>query len=385
MNRICLLCLLVASLLLYGCGEDKKEETKNQQQKASPTPPPLIQVVAVETAKQKIRPQFEFPVSIEAVEMSAMTPQVTGVVKQKHFSAGQLVTKGDLLMELDDADYQVKIAEISAGIDQAKANAAAATANFERAEKLKPKGYISLQDYDAAKAKNISAQSLVAQLNAQLERAKLNLNYTKIIAPFSGKVSSAHVGVGDFVSPASPTPLFELVQLDPIYGTAKVDMKVYERFVLKRIDIKEEGREIPELEFGLRLSTGQEYPHKGVFENWDNTATGTGTIAGRVVFPNPDGLLLPGQNLTLTGRVSDTLEQIIVPQKAVSQDQQGHYVWTIDDEDTVQRRNIETGIRHESNWTVAKGLEPGDRVIVEGLQKIRPGVKVQAKMLSPTN
>ncbi|MEN8198696.1 MAG: efflux RND transporter periplasmic adaptor subunit [Thermodesulfobacteriota bacterium] len=394
MSRVYLLCVFLTLIIVAGCSEEQQEKSDSQkpapapasvEKKKQPPPaaPPLPRVIAFEAATQKIQPQFEYPVSIEATEMASMRPQVSGIVKVRHFTPGQLVAENDLLMEIDDADYQVKIAEIKASLAQARANAGAAAANYRRAEKLKPKGYISLQDYDAAKAASASAQSLIDLLAAQLKGAKLNLNRTSILAPFAGKISESNYAVGDYVSPASQKPLFELVKLDPIYGIAKVDLKVYEKFVLKRLKLQEQGTEdIPILEFNLRLATGKIYPHKGEFVDWDHTASGgSGTIAGRAVFPNPDGLLLPGQNLTLTGHTSKILERIAIPQKAISQDQQGHYVYTIDGEDKVQRKNIEVSIRHGSDWLVPEGLEPGDRVVVEGLQKVRPGISVEVDLL----
>lgn len=360
--------------------EKANTETPSVQ---APAAPPAPLVVVAEAAIRRIQPGFEFPALIEAVETAATHPQVAGVVKKRSITPGALVKKGDLLVELDDADYQVRIAEVEAAIAQAKAGAAEADANFERAKKLKPKGYISLKDFDAAKARSISGQAQIKQADAKLQRAKLDLEHTRIYAPFSGKISAANYAVGDYVAPTSPRPLYELVKLDPVYAIASVNMKLYENFVLKRAKLKEQGKEIPPLELSIRLSNGQEYAHKGNFENWDNIATGSsGTIAGRALFPNPEGLLLPGHSVTLVGRVITAVEAIMVPQKAVSQDQQGHYVLKVDTDNVVQRRNVELGIREGADWTVMSGLDAGDRVIVEGLQKVRPGMKVEVKAVN---
>ncbi|MEA3292849.1 MAG: efflux RND transporter periplasmic adaptor subunit [Pseudomonadota bacterium] len=346
----------------------------------APAAPPAPLVVTAEAEIRSIQPGFEYPALIEAVETAATRPQVAGAVKKRSITPGALVKKGDLLVELDDADYQVRIAEVEAAIAQAKAGAAEADANFERAKKLKPKGYISLKDFDAAKARSISAMAQIEQAEAKLQRARLDLEHTKIYAPFGGKISAANYAVGDYVAPTSPRPLFELVKLDPVYAIASVNMKLYENFVLKRAKLKEQGKEIPPLELGIRLSNGQEFAHKGSFENWDNIATGSsGTIAGRALFPNPEGLLLPGHSVTLIGRVITAIERVMVPQKAVSQDQQGYYVLKADADNVAQRQNIEVGIRDGVDWTVMSGLDAGDRVIVEGLQKVRPGMKVEVK------
>ena len=305
---------------------------------------------------------------------------MAGVVQQRKVTPGSHVSKGNLLIQLDDADYRMKIAEIKASIAQSEANAAEAEANFQRAKKLKDKGYISLKDFDTAKARRLSSGALTDQLQVKLKRAQLDLERTRIYAPFDGRISAAHYAVGDYVAPGSPQPLFELARVDPVYAVGRVNMAIYEEFVFKRTQLREQGKEIGALELGIRLSSGREYTHKGTFENWDISATGsTGTIAGRALFPNPDGLLLPGHKVTLIGRVINSRERVVVPQKAVSQDQQGHYVLTVDAHNIVHRQNIEVGIRDGLDWTVIRGLKAGDKVIVEGLQKVRPGNEVKVK------
>lgn len=382
MLRIYILCLILLSFLVLGC---EREETTGSAENDTPavqSQPPLPLVVVVEASAQTIRPRFEFPVTIEPIELAEMRPQVAGVVKHRHFTPGQFVDEGDLLIELDEADYQAKLVEIRALIAQAEANAAEAEVNFSRAEKLRPDGLISQQVYDAAQADNISAKGLVDQLQAQFKIADLDLSYTKIRAPFSGKISNTHYAIGDYVAPGSPEPLFELVKIDQVYALATVDIKVYERFILKRVSMEERGKKIPELELYLILATGNKYPYKGSFESWDNIALGrSGTIAARARFPNPDGLLLPGHNLTIVGEFVDEVEGILIPQKAVSMDQQGHYVLKVDENSTIVRQNIEVGIRHGKDWTVARGLQEGERVIVEGLQKVRPGEKAEVQTI----
>jgi RND family efflux transporter MFP subunit len=167
------------------------------------------------------------------------------------------------------------------------------------------------------------------------------------------------------------------VQLDPIYVTAKVALVLYNDFVLLRSELKTKGIDIPELELFVQLAGNRSYPHSGIFENWAHSSDDTsGTIAGRALFPNPDGLLLPGQNVTLGGRAARAVTRIMIPQRAVMQDQQGRYVYTVDADDVVRRQNIEVGIRDGADWAVTSGLDEGSRVIVQGLQSLRPGTEL---------
>jgi RND family efflux transporter MFP subunit len=186
--------------------------------------------------------------------------------------------------------------------------------------------------------------------------------------------------VGDLFQPGDPTKpatVIEIVELDPIYAIGRVDQTNYFNFIARRLRLEERGFSIPPLEITLVLPGGKTFPHPGRFENWDNTAVAsTGTIAARILVPNPDGLLLPGQNVTIRGELIEPVEAIMVPQRAVLQDQQGHYVMVVGDGDVVARRDIEVGIRDGADWSVPAGLEPGDRVVVEGLQKVRPGQAV---------
>ena len=130
----------------------------------------------------------------------------------------------------------------------------------------------------------------------------------------------------------------------------------------------------------MELSSGTEYPHPGKFENWDSSAVATaGTLGARALFPNPSQLLLPGQNVTVRGRLLQEIDAVLVPQKSVSQDQQGHYVLLVSADGTVRRQNVEMGLRQGADWIVREGLEPGERVIVEGLQKARPGQRVDVQ------
>lgn len=168
-----------------------------------------------------------------------------------------------------------------------------------------------------------------------------------------------------------------MVALDPIYALGYVSQQAYDLFIQRRDRMQAEGIEIPDLALNLILPSGQIYPETGTFVSWDfQAAANRGSIAARAEFANPGGVLLPGMNVMLRGNLVEAIEAITVPQRAVGQDQQGHYVMVVGEDGTVSRRNIEVGIRDGADWTVPTGLEEGDNVIVEGLQKVREGQTV---------
>lgn len=372
-----ILLLVVLGGTLAACGE-----SENTGQ-AAPVAPPAVNLpvssIAIASIR-KVHPSFEYPAVVEAVQLARVRPEVSAVIKKIHFTPGAMVEKGELLIEFDESNYQTAHKAAAAQLQSAKASLVQAESNWTRAEELMPKGYISQQDYDKARAAIDSSRAAVAAAEADLSRAALDLSHTTIFAPFSGKISKPFYSVGDSViphSPNSPQPLFNLVSLDPIFVTAGVQLVQYHKFVLLRKKMEEQGIDVPELEVGLTLAGGGTYPYTGSFEAWDNTSAATsGAIVGRVLFPNPEGLLLPGHNVTLTGQSIRSFNRVLIPQKAVMQDQQGYYVKVVDDSDTVARRDVQLGIRYKDEWIVLDGLEESARVITVGAQMLREGTRV---------
>ena len=151
--------------------------------------------------------------------------------------------------------------------------------------------------------------------------------------------------------------------------------------MLAKQKLVDQGQDVPDVVLQLELAGGHIYPHEGTFQDWDNTSAATsGTIAGRVLFANPDGLLLPGQNVVLRGHTLTPIEAPVIPQRAVLQDQQGHYVMTVDTNDTVRRKNVEVGVRAGKDWVIRSGLEDGDRVILDGGGALKEGTPVRVAL-----
>ena len=375
LNRASIFGVITIFLALGAC--DKSEDKAAD---ASQVQAPVLQSVRIVIAEARLfQPGFEYPATMEAIESASIRSQVSAAVTAKHSKPGSMVKKGDLLVELDASQFIAAQAQAESELQEAEANSSQAMAALKRAKTLQPKGHISAQEYDQIKANADIAKARIARSKAALVRAELDMEYTKIYAPFDGKISVGSFSVGDFVMPASPVqpePLFELIKLDPIYAISYLDVKLYDNFILKRLELKQQGIDIPPLELGIKLPNGVLYPNKGVFENWDNRAAeSSGSIAARISFENPDGLLLPGHKVTLVGQVIDKIERIMIPQKSVSMDQLGHYVFTVQ-EQIVARKEVTVGIKDGADWAIIQGLEEGDQVIVDGVQKVRSGDKV---------
>lgn len=374
-----LLMTVVLGVGLVACaGDDKKQAAQGQT--AAPAAINLPASSIVVAGIKEVRPSFEYPAVVEAVQLARIRPEISAVVKAIHFSPGLTVNKGDLLLEFDDSAFVSANDIAEANLQSAEASFLQSKSSWDRAEELMPEGYISQQDYDKARAGIDSARAAVASARAETAKTRLDLGRTKIYAPFTGKISKPFYAIGDAVvpnSPNSPQPLFTLVEMDPIYVTAGVQLAQYHKFVLLRKELEARGIDVPPLAVSLLLSGDVEYSHKGTFEAWDNTSTvSSGTISGRILFPNPDGLLLPGNSVTIAGQALRSFKRVLIPQKAVMQDQEGYFVKVVDGNNAVARRNLTLGIRYKDEWIVLEGLEDGARVITVGAQMLREGAAI---------
>ncbi|MBU3069418.1 efflux RND transporter periplasmic adaptor subunit [Aestuariicella sp. G3-2] len=363
--------LSLIAVLLSGCDNPEKEAPPAT---VAPTTIPGSEIT-IATART-LQPAFALPAVVEAIQTAEILPEVSATLLKNHFSAGDIVNEGDLLVELNDENYRSTLNAAKADLASAKANALQAESNWKRAQTLITDGYISQLDFDKAKANISVAQASVGKAQAQLEKAQLDITHTKIYAPFSGRISKPTYAIGDNVSP-NGKPLFELVQLDPIYVATSVELSRYNTIVLLKAKLEQEGQDIPDFDVTLSLAGDIDYPEQGHFQNWSHESTeSSGMITARAEFPNPDGLLLPGQNVTVKGKALQAITRIMIPQTHVRQDQQGHFVFMVNSNQVVERKNIEVGIRDGKDWAIKQGLTEGDRVISPGLQGIKPGLDV---------
>lgn len=337
-------------------------------------------VLVQEVVYRDIHPSFEHPGIIEALQTASIRPVISAQLIASHVTPGATVKEGDLLFELDPREFEFALAEAQANLELMKAQEGEYKLQLERSQTLVERQTVAQSDLDLATAKYNAALAQIHAAQAAVDRAEKNLEDTKIYAPFDGRISASYYAVGDFVAPTNPVepePLAEMVKLDPIYVLGYISQSVYGLFLERRAQMAEAGEDIPELELSMTLPTGRDYPEKGKFVSWDfQAAADRGSIAARAEFPNPDGILLPGMNVRIHGQSIEALHRLVVPQRAVGQDQQGRFVYVVGDDGTVERRTVEMGLRDGPDWTVISGLEEGEYVIVEGLQKARPGATV---------
>ncbi|MBU2707375.1 efflux RND transporter periplasmic adaptor subunit [Zooshikella marina] len=337
--------------------------------------PPAVIVTTVK--EDKIFHSIDLVGRTEASEDVNIRSRVEGTLLERHFNEGDEVKKNQLLFTLDPAPYQAVVDQSQSEIDRLQAILDEATINFDRGERLVKKGTISQSQMDELTSKKIQAESALKGAQAQLEKAALNLSYTKITAPITGRIGKSLLSLGDLVTPNQDT-LATIVKLDPIYVNFQVSEKAFVDFqeeARKRISA---GQEEPSVVPRLRLSNDTMYPHEGQFDFMDNRVDQTtGTIKIRAVFPNENKTLLPGQYVTLILRQKTPQQALLVPQASVQENQQGKFVLVVNSEKVVEARPVKLGQRVKTRWEVIDGLNPGETIITEGIQKVKIGGKVK--------
>ena len=364
---------LCAVLLISACGGP---------QEPPPPPPPAVEYETI--SSRAVAPRFEFVARTRAREDVEIRAQISGTIVERPFSEGQEVEEGSILFRIDARPYQAALSSARAQVSQAEAALNVAERNLARGLELVPQGFISDAELDQLRANRDTAIASLEAARASVETAQINLNFTNIEAPFTGRVGSTSLSIGDLVGPTSG-PLVTLVQRDPML----VDFDVDERSLAERMreNRERQAQGLPPAEFTprLQLINGDLYPLTGEIDyanNRINPSTGTVTVTAR--FPNPDGQLVPGQFTRITIERGEAEKRLLVRQASVLEDMQGRYVYIVDDNDTVARRNITLGLRDGVDWVVESGLEEGMRVIVNGVQKVRPGMTVAPSPIEST-
>ena len=343
-------------------------------------PPPAVTVAAV--AEQAVNPAMEHVGRVEAVQTVDLRARVQGYLETVAFEEGAVVEAGAVLYIIEQAPYRAAVNEARARLAGAEAARAKAIQYLKRLRTV-GSGGVSSADLEAAVSAELQARAQVQAAGAALETAELNLGYTTIQAPIDGRIGATKVTRGNFVGPDSGA-LARIVQEDPIrvvYGISENDF-VRTRMARGSVPAgsagtpSDESRGEPAL-VRLRLPGNGDYPRDGRIVFMDNRVDpATGTLAVRAEFPNPDGILLPGQYVdVLVGR-AEARRMPVVPQSAVLQDREGRYVLGVDAENRVRRRGIATGAAVGTVYVVESGLEVGEDIIVEGIQKARPGQTV---------
>ena len=364
--------LLIGSLIVVGCSR-----------KAPPVGPAAPEVLVTTVQPRDVPRVVERVATLDGFINANINAQVQGYIVSRDYQEGSVVKKGDLLFTIDPRPFQAALAQAKGTLAKDQANQVKADADKKRAIDLFNKKVISDSERDTAIAAADSNAANVEADKAAVQQAEINLGYTKIIAPIDGLVGFANNQVGDLVGPTTG-PLTTMSQIDPIKAIVTAGEGPFTDFVSRHPDPTERSAYIKTLEFELFLGNGEAYSQKGKFYALDrNLDTKTGSIRYYVTFPNAGNILRPGQ----FGKVRFVIDMkkgaMVVPQEAVNELQGSYQVAVVDENNKCSIRPVKMGERIGAMWEVTEGLKPGDKVVVEGIQKARDGAQVTVKEWSP--
>ncbi len=351
----------------------------------APQAGPAAPEVEVTTVQPRDVPRvLERVATLDGFINANINAQVQGYIVSRDYKEGSLVKKGDLLFQIDPRPFQAALAQAKGTEAKDQANWAKADADQKRAIDLFNKKVISDQERDTAIAAAGSSKANVEADEAAVKQADLNLGYTKIISPIDGLAGFANNQVGDLVGPAATSPLTTVSQIDPIKAIVTAGESSFTDFFARYPDASQREALLKSIDFDLILGDGKLYPRKGKFYALDrNLDPKTGSIHYYVTFPNPDATLRPGQYGKIRF-VPDTVKNaLVVPQEAVTELQGNFQVAVVDQDNKVNIRPVKTGEKIGAMWQITDGLKPGDKVVVEGVQKARQGSTVKVKEWTP--
>jgi RND family efflux transporter MFP subunit len=366
------LCLLGLGLLA-GCGESNTY--------VAPPPP---KVTVAPPVQRDVVPYLEATGNTAAVNTANLVARVSGFIDSIGYKDGDLVKKGTVLFTIEPEPYDLKFKQSQAAEESARVTVKQTQAEYERQADLTSRGSASKATLDNATASRDNAQANAKQAEVNTRLAQINVGYAHVTAPFDGIVTARKVSIGDYVGAGSPTVLATIVQHDPLY----VNFSISERDVLRiRATMREHGltpediKKIP-VEIGLQTEGG--YPHKGLLDYASPTVDpSTGTLAARGLLQNTDRVLLPGLFVRVRIPLRKQDNAILVPDVALGSDQSGRYVLVVGKDNVVEQRTVEVGQLDGPLRVIVKGLNAGDRVVVNGLLRAIPGQKVDPQTAAP--
>jgi membrane fusion protein (multidrug efflux system) len=360
----------LALLLLSGCGE-------GQQNERAAAPPPAVTVV--KAMIEEVRPTSTFTGRVEAKNKVDLRARVDGFLEKRLFDEGADVKEGDLLFTIEKGLYQAAVDEAKAGVETAEATLQLADLELKRQSELVQRNVAAQAKLDEVSAKRGEAHGALLAQKAALEKAQLQLSYTDIRAPIAGRISRANVSVGNFVGP-STGPLATIVSQDPIY----VSFPVTQREMLEFRNRGKEASDPSLVTVYLQLADGSRYPSPGKLDFLDVTVNpGTDAVLVRAVFENPERLLVSGQLVSVIAESGPGEKALVVPGQALQLDQAGAFVLVVDKDSKIQVRRVEIEGPRGTNMILRKGLEAGELVVTEGIQRVRPGQVVSATEVKP--
>lgn len=336
-------------------------------------PPPAVK--ALELSEVPVDVRQEYIASVEPVQQVMVKTEVAGYIDEVHFREGAMVEEGDLLFTIDQKRYKSMVEAREADLSSAKAELNRAQRFFERIEKAGSS--VSQSDKDQAEALKLQAMANLKQAEANLTVAKLDLEYSEIRAPIAGRIGAAMITKGNYVDSVSAQTLATIVQLDPIRVVFSVTDRAYLRFRENVVN-----GTIDTLAANIRLPTGTELPLVGKKDFDDNAMNArTGTMAVRYLFENPDEMLVAGGYVTILIGRDDRPMGIRVPQSAILVDQDGSYVLTAAEDGTVGVARVQLGEPVQDDFVITSGLKAGDRIIIDGVQKVQPGMVAMVTLM----
>src|SRR5712664_2271894 len=364
--------LLICGLLIDSCSKKPAQ---------APVSAPEVLVTTVQP--RDVPRVLERVATLDGFINANINAQVQGYIVSRDYQEGSVVKKGDLLFQIDPRPFEAALAQAKGTLAKDKANQVKADADEKRAMDLFNKKVISDQERDTATAAAQAGRANIEADEAAVKQAELNLGYTKITAPIDGVAGFTNNQVGDLVGPTTG-PLTTVSQIDPIKAVVTAGEGPFTDFVSRHPDATERNAYIKSLDFDLILGNGEQYPHKGKFYALDRSLDPkTGSIRYYVTFPNPGNILRPGQ----FGKVRFVADMkkgaLVIPQEAVNELQGNFQVAVVDPNNKVSIRPVKMGERISAMWEVTEGLKPGDKVVVQGLQKAREGSTVTAKDWTP--
>ncbi|QJP70029.1 efflux RND transporter periplasmic adaptor subunit [Burkholderia glumae] len=340
---------------------------------------PLQEVDVATVLSKTITDWQTYSGRLEAIERVDVRPLVSGTIVSVNFKDGALVKKGDVLFVIDPRPYQAEVDRAAAQLAAAQARDGYAQTDWQRAQRLLGDNAIARRDYDEKQNAAREASANVKAAAAALEAARINLGYTRIVAPISGRASRAEITLGNVVSAgATAAPLTTLVSVSPIYASFDADEQTYLRY----IGAVRDGHRAP-VELGLANESG--YSRRGVIDSVDNRLdTSSGTIRVRARFDNADGTLVPGLYARLKVDGSAPHPALLVDDAAINTDQDKKFVFVVDAQGKVAYREVRIGGLHGNQRVIAGGLQASDRVVVNGTQRVRPGEPVKVHLVPMT-
>jgi len=359
---------LIGGLLLAGC---------ERQQAPPPSPVPEVAVATVQP--RKVMLSTELPGRTSPYRIAEIRPQVSGLILKRLFTEGSDVVAGQVLYQIDPAPFQAALDNAEAALAKAEANLPPIRLRVERYRELLTDKAVSQQDYDDAAAALKQALAEIEYWKAQVKTARINLGYTKITAPISGRIGRSSVTDGAIVTAYQPVALATIQQLDPIYVDVPRSTTELQRLKRRLEDGRLKNHGTNRNKCKLILEDGTAYPLEGMLQFRDVTVDPTtGSVILRIIFPNPKGVLLPGMFVRAIIKEGVNEQAILVPQQGVSRNPKGEpLALIVDADEKVGLRMLTLDRAIGDKWLVSSGLAPGDRVIVEGLQFVRPGMPVK--------